>query len=82
MVMVYTKQIYPARIQPLGAVSGKPASGFFAMHITYPDVEYSDPVDVASGGWQYGVNSQSWRQGLTVIVMTPLATASTLPMFS
>ena len=42
----YTKQIYPAKVVPMGedasSTVGYPASGFFAMHITYPDTEYGD----------------------------------------
>ena len=71
--MVYTKQIYPAKVQPLGAANGYPASGFFAMHITYPDTEYSDAVS----DWTYGANASSvWKQGVTIIIRTPLAVAA------
>ena len=73
MVMVrYEKQLYPAKVQPLASSSGYPKSGFFAMHITYPDTNYDDDVT----DWTYGANSSGWKQGLTVIVRTPLATAS------
>ena len=69
----FTKQIYPARVSPLASASGYPASGFFAMHITYPDTDYDDAVT----DWEYGTNTNDqWKQGLTVIVRTPLATAS------
>jgi hypothetical protein len=74
--LTYRKTAYPASVQPLGSASGYPASGYFAMHITYPDTEYNDPVDDSSGGWEYGQNSKSWRQGLTVIIRTSLATSS------
>ena len=69
---VNQKQLYPAKVVPMGSASGYPASGFFAMHITYPDTEYDDDVT----DWQYGTNSNTWGQGLTVIVRTPIATAS------
>ena len=73
---VHNKQIYPAKKQPMGedasATVGYPASGFFAMHITYPDTEYADAVE----DWEYGTNTNDqWKQGLTVIVKTPLGTA-------
>lgn len=68
----YEKQLYPAKVQPLASSSGYPKSGFFAMHITYPDTEYNDDVT----DWTYGANSSGWKQGLTVIVRTPLATAA------
>jgi len=73
----YTKQIYPAKVIPMGedasSTVGYPASGFFAMHITYPDTEYGDAVT----DWEYGTNTgDQWGQGLTVIIRTPLATAS------
>ena len=73
----YTKQIYPAKVVPMGedasSTVGYPASGFFAMHITYPDTEYGDAVT----DWEYGTNTgDQWGQGLTVIIRTPLATAS------
>jgi len=69
----YAKQRYPAKVTPMGSATGYPASGFFAMHITYPDTEYSDAVT----DWEYGENTNDqWGQGLTVIVRTPLASAS------
>ena len=68
----YQKQIYPADVKPLAGASGYPASGYFAMHITYPDTEYNDDVTT----WQYGANSNNWKQGLTVLIRTKLATSS------
>jgi hypothetical protein len=70
------KQVYPSSIQPLGSATGYPASGWFSMHITYPDTEYSDEyTNTGTGGWQYGGNTQSWRQGLTVLIKTCMANA-------
>ena len=70
---IYRKQVYPAKVQPLASSGGYPASGYFAMHITYPDTEYSDTVT----DWEYGENTNDqWKQGLTVIVRTPLATST------
>ena len=70
------KRIYPAAIQPLGSINGYPASGWFSMHITYPDTAYADETDPgATGGFQYGQNTQSWRQGLQVIIKTCMASA-------
>jgi len=70
------KQVYPASIQPLGGPSGYPASGWFSMHITYPDTEYTDEHSASgTGGWQYGINTQSWRQGLQVLIKTCMANA-------
>ena len=69
----HIKQLYPAKVTPMGSATGYPASGFFAMHITYPDTEYDDAVT----DWEYGENTNDqWKQGLTVIVRTPIATAS------
>lgn len=52
---------------------GMPKSGIMAMHITYPDTEYShDDIE----DWESGVNSTDWRQGITVLIRTPLATAA------
>ena len=73
MVTQYRKQLYPARTKAFASSTGYPVSGFFAMHITYPDTEYGDAVT----DWEYGTNTNDqWGQGLTVIVRTPLATAS------
>jgi len=70
---VYRKRFYPAKVQPLGTSSGYPASGFFAMHITYPDTDYDDDIE----DWTYGTNSgTTWKQGLTVIIRTNTATAA------
>ena len=57
-----------------GVGYGYPASGFFAMHITYPDTEYGDDVT----DWQYGenTNSNSWGQGPDCHRPHPIATAS------
>ncbi len=44
VMAVNQKQLYPAKVVPMGSASGYPASGFFAMHITYPDTEYGDDV--------------------------------------
>lgn len=68
----FEKQIYPAKVQPLAGASGYPASGFFAMHITYPDTDYDDDITT----WEYAANTNDWKQGLTVIVRTNIATAS------
>ena len=62
----YEKQIYPAEVRPLAGASGYPASGYFAMHITYPDTEYNDDITT----WQYAANSNNWKQGLTVLVLS------------
>ena len=40
--------------------------------MTYPDTDYDDGIT----DWQSGVNSNDWRQGLTVLVRTPLAASS------
>ena len=70
---VIQKQMYPAKVVPMASANGYPASGFFAMHITYPDTEYDDAVT----DWEYGTNTNDqWKQGLTVIIRTPIATAS------
>ena len=68
----YSKQIYPAKVQPLAGATGYPASGYFAMHITYPDTDYDDDITT----WQYAANSNNWKQGLTVLIRTNLATSS------
>ena len=68
----YTKQIYPAKVQPLAGANGYPDSGYFAMHITYPDTDYDDDITT----WQYAANSNGWKQGLTVLIRTNLATSS------
>ena len=74
MATSYSRVLYPAKYQVMGSTStGMPASGIFAMHLTYPDTSYED------GGiedWQYGINSNDWRQGLTVLIRTPMASSS------
>ena len=66
----YEKTLYPATAQPFASSTGYPKSGLFAMHITYPDTAYDDDVT----DWEYGTNASSnWKQGLTVVVRTPIA---------
>ncbi len=73
MADVYSRYIDPAATGSWGATStGEFASGIFAMHITYPDTEYGDTVE----NWQSGVNSVDWRQGVSLLIRTPLASAS------
>lgn len=73
MADVYSRYIDPAETGSWGRTStGEFASGIFAMHITYPDTEYDDDVE----DWEAGVNSQDWRQGVTILIRTPLASSS------
>lgn len=73
MADVYSRYIDPAATGSWGATStGEFASGIFAMHITYPDTEYDDTVE----NWQSGVNSVDWRQGVSLLIRTPLASSS------
>ena len=70
----YSRRIQPAKYRVMGSnVNGYAQSGIFAMHITYPDTEYSD---TGINDWQMGINTTDWRQGLTVLVKTPLASSS------
>lgn len=74
MADVYPKALYPAQYVLMGSTStGMPASGIMSMHITYPDTEYSHS-DIED--WQSGVNTNDWRQGITIMIRTPLASDS------
>ena len=74
MADVYPKALYPAQYVLMGSTStGMPASGIMSMHITYPDTEYSHG-DIED--WQSGVNTNDWRQGITIMIRTPLASDS------
>jgi len=67
---IYRKKIYPSKNTSLGSTtSGYPLSGFLAMHFTYPDLEYADDITT----WQYGTNTNNWKQGLQVIIKTSFA---------
>ena len=69
----FSRYLSPAKNESWGSTStGKYPSGVFAMHLTYPDTAYDDGVT----DWQSGVNSNDWRQGLTVLIRTPLAASS------
>jgi len=74
MAEVFPRAFYPAKYRLMGKTAdGMPKSGIMAMHITYPDTEYShDDIE----DWEMGVNSTDWRQGITVLIRTPLATAA------
>ena len=73
MADVYSRYLEPAETGSWGATStGEFKSGIFAMHITYPDTEYGDTIE----DWESGVNSTDWRQGVTILVRTPLAASS------
>ena len=70
---VYSRYIDPAKAGSWGRTStGEFASGIFAIHITYPDTEYGDGIE----DWEAGVNTQDWRQGVSLLIRTPLASAS------
>ena len=74
MVERYKKQLYPSKNTSLGGNSaGFPLSGLLNLHFTYPDLEYGDDITT----WQYGVNSNNWKQGVQIIIKTELANAST-----
>jgi hypothetical protein len=73
MADVYSRYIDPADSQAWGKTStGYLNSGIFAMHITYPDTEYGDGIE----DWETAVNSTDWRQGVTLLIRTPLASSS------
>jgi len=74
MSRTFTRRIEPAKYRVMGSnVNGYTQSGIFAMHITYPDTEYED---TGINNWQMGINTNDWRQGLTVLIKTPLAASS------
>ena len=74
MSRTFTRRIEPAKYRVMGSnVNGYTQSGIFAMHITYPDTEYED---TGINDWQMGINTNDWRQGLTVLIKTPLAASS------
>ena len=62
----YPRLRYPAKVQTFGTDAGRPKSGYFSLHFTYPDTAYGDPVDTtfAAGG-----NSQ----GMQFLIRTPAA---------
>lgn len=73
MADVFSRYLDPAEVGSWGrTTTGEFASGIFAMHITYPDTEYGDDVE----NWEAGVNTQDWRQGVTLLIRTPLASSS------
>lgn len=73
MTESYSRYVYPATSLSWGKTStGYFASGIFAMHITYPDTEYGDTIE----DWEAGVNTTDWRQGVTILIRTPLASST------
>ena len=73
MATTFSRYLKPSKSEAWGSSSsGKLPSGVFAMHLTYPDTYYHANVE----NWQSGVNTTNWRQGLTVLIRTPLAAAS------
>ena len=67
---IYRKKIYPSKNTSLGGnTTGYPLSGFLAFHFTYPDLEYNDDITT----WQYGTNTNTWKQGLQIIIKTGFA---------
>jgi len=76
MAETFSRVLEPAKNESWGSTStGKYPSGVFAIHLTYPDTGYLDSVT----NWVSGTNTGSWKQGLTVLVKTPLAaTGSTI----
>jgi len=73
MAESYSRYVFPAETGSWGRTStGEYPSGIFAMHLTYPDTAYEDTIE----DWESGVNSTDWRQGVTLLIRTPLAAAS------
>ena len=74
MAEVFHRYLTPAKYELFGkTANGMPASGIMAMHITYPDTAYADEE---IEDWEMGVNTTDWRQGLTILIRSPLATAA------
>lgn len=73
MATTFSRYLKPSKSEAWGSAStGKLPSGILAIHLTYPDLTYLLPPN----NWQSGVNTTNWKEGLTVLVRTPLAAAS------
>ena len=67
----FTQKVYPANLQTFGHDNGRPPSGYFSLHFTYPDTAYGDNYNTQwakDGSNQVGVN---------FLVRTPLANDTT-----
>ena len=67
----YTQKVYPANLQTFGHDDGRPPSGYFSLHFTYPDTAYEDNYNTQwakDGSNQLGVN---------FLIRTPLANDTT-----
>ena len=57
---------YAAQPTLFGSDLGKPKSGYFSIHFTYPDTEYGDATETT---WAAGGN----QQGMHFLIRTPIA---------
>lgn len=67
----YPQRAYPADTRTMGSDNSRPPSGYFSLHVTYPDTEYEDPVTFTWGGG--GTN----RPGMHFLIRTNLAADTT-----
>lgn len=71
VIRTYPQREYPADLRTFGSDEGRPASGYFSLHFTYPDTEYDDATEVTWAG-----GSSANDLGMHFLVRTPLATSS------
>ena len=70
-VRSFKRQDYPADTRNMGDDDNRPPSGYFSLHFTYPDTEYTDPTDFTWGGGPDANNL-----GMHFLVRTNLANDS------
>lgn len=70
-VRSFKRQDYPADTRNMGDDDNRPPSGYFSLHFTYPDTEYTDPTDFTWGG-----GPDANKLGMHFLVRTNLANDS------
>ncbi|MAK72330.1 MAG: hypothetical protein CMF19_09860, partial [Idiomarinaceae bacterium] len=70
-VRSFKRQDYPADTRNMGDDDDRPPSGYFSLHFTYPDTEYTDPTDFTWGG-----GPDANKLGMHFLVRTNLANDS------
>jgi len=68
-VSAFKRQDYPADTRTMGSDDARPPSGYFSLHFTYPDTEYTDATTFT---WAGGGNAL----GMHFLVRTNLANDS------
>jgi len=59
-VSAFKRQDYPADTRTMGSDDARPPSGYFSLHFTYPDTEYTDATTFTWAGGGNALGMHFW----------------------